>query len=232
MTRRGKRKQQPVHDAVAESNAFMREVDNALHVERMTEIWHKYRTAFFLSLAILFLGVAVKEYFAQAKREALTEQAEAYAAYTKTKQQGVVDTSLLAPVAEEGHDGFKMLARFQTAQDLSKQGKVAEVEALYKGIAQDASLSTVHRDLARFYLAQLYVTSNPEQAKMIFTALADEKSAYRFSAVEMLGLIAENAGDTEAAAQHYEFLLGTATTLPKNLAERIQARLNIIRRPS
>jgi len=231
MTKRGKRNQ-PVHDAVAESSAFMREVDDALHVERMTEIWRKYRTAFFLSLAVLFLGVAVKEYIAQSKVEALEAEANTYSSYEQSKKQGTPDTTLLSELAENGHGGFKMLAQFQTAQQLSKEGKATEVEAIYKSIAQDGSLPTVQRDLARFYLAQIYMSNDVDQAKTMLKSLADEKSAYRFSAVEMLALIAESEGDTETAAQHYEFLLSDLMVLPKSLQKRAQSRLNVLRRPS
>lgn len=226
MTKRNK-KQQPV-DHLAQNNAFLREVDETMRMDRMTELWLQYRTIFFLTLGAIFCLFAAHEYYTQSQETKLNAQAEAYWSMVR-QDSGVGVEADFQELAENGAEGYRLLAQFQIARQLTQSGKMDEAVSIYKQVSDNESNMPIYRDLALYYAAQLLMDSEMAQAQSMFTQLVESQSAYRASSLEMLGALSESQGDMATAKSYYETAYGTPG-LPQGLRSRVKSRLDVIER--
>lgn len=227
MTKR--RKQQPVTDHLAQSNAFLREVDDTMRLDRMTNLWLQYRTLFFVTLGATFCVFAAYEYYHQSTEKNLQVQAQQY---WDLVQKDVGEDSVKAnfsELAENGASGYRLLAQFQIARQFVENENMDDAIKVYATVSADERNMSVYRDLAKFYQAQLLMPAKPEEAAALFSVLAEEKTAYQASALEMLGNISENRGDMGVAKSYYERVM-EMPSLSTGIRARVQARLDVITR--
>lgn len=209
---------------------FFREVDEAVRQDRYKQLWDKY--------GVYILGVAVLIVVGVAGHRAWTywqerQAAEAGAKYTQalSMEEGADAAQareMLTALAEQGPQGYRVLARFQLAAAEAKAGETAKAVAVYDALAKDSGIDPILQGNAAIQAAALRL-DKADYAEMEgrLKGLVDSNSAWRFSARELLGLSAYRLNDMREAERQFSALVGDQGT-PPNLRERADMMLALI----
>lgn len=185
---------------------LFREVDEALREDRARIFWRKYGTLLIAMAIALVLGTAAYvgwESWQHQRRQARSAELASALALAQNSPESAADA--LAAIAAE--DGSATVARFYEAGLRAEAGDTAAAASLYRGLAGDGNVDQVWRDLARI-LAVLHEmeTGDPAALEAELAPLAADASAWRFSARELIGLLALRQDDRERALAQFAAL--------------------------
>ncbi|MDD9912428.1 MAG: tetratricopeptide repeat protein [Alphaproteobacteria bacterium] len=216
-----KPKQKPVEQEPQDNatQAFLREVDDALHEENMNRLWKQWRMPLFAALAALFIGVGGWHYWGEyqdAKR-----QAAADALFTLGQSSSSEDS--LAVIEQSGLVGPFILANFQQARAAQEAGEHEKAIALYEKVANSSNIPVDLKDLAIFYSAVIQADVAPGIAEEKLAALDAKESTFRPSALELQARLSESKGDKATALALWEKLT-VIPNVPPSLAQRAYER--------
>lgn len=185
------------------------EVEEDLRRDQAAAIWKKYGSV--LVGAALLLVLAVAAHWGWTKY-ATNQQLQASADFlsaASTKDLKARETAL-GKIATEGGT-YGVLAQFRLAETAIEAGDKARARDILAGIAKDRSADKALYELAAIQAALLELEiGKPETAAATVEHLTKEGGAYRLSALEVTGLAAVAAGDTEKARTTFETLRKTA----------------------
>lgn len=208
---------------MADDNEFFREVNEDYRREQAARFWNRY-SGLVVALAVLVVaGVGGWRYWQHAQQQAAEMASAQYDAAGKLAQGGGGDEAAkaFAALAAEGPSGYRLLARFRAAADLSKKDAAAAA-ADYDRLAADASIGDALRDLARLRAAVLRLDQpDPAPALASLQGLAAPTGPFRATAREMLGLVALKRGDYEGAGRWFTQVADDPDT-PQGLRQRIE----------
>ncbi len=210
---------------VSEPTAFLKEVDDFLHQEKMAKLWKKYKLAVYVSVAGLFIAVGGITYYTQQKEASLAVQAESWwkIAQSETPEQA---KSAINEIIKDSAFGYRMLGDIELTKAALAQDDFKTALSKIRALKNDPDADTLHKDIATFFEGQILMTTNPEQAKTIFTSLDNSNSPFQLSALEMLAMLAENNNSKVEAIALYERIVESKEINPamRNRAEmRIKA---------
>jgi hypothetical protein len=181
------------------------EVEEDLRRDQAAAIWKRYGNL--LVGAALLLVLAVAAHWGWTKY-ATNQQMQASADFlsaASTKDLKARETTLGKIAAEGGTYG--VLARFRLAETAIEGGDKAKARGILGEIAKDGGADKALRDLALIQAALLELDiGKPEAAADLVKDLTKEGEPYRLSALEVTGLAAVAAGDTEKAKTTFETL--------------------------
>ena len=134
---------------------------------------------------------------------------------------------ILTALAKDAPRGYRVLARFRIAAELSQRDRSAGAAA-YDALADDASFESSFRDLARVRaaLALVDTASAAEIARRIDPLIAGN-SAFKGSAREILALARFRAGERDAARRLFVEIVADPET-PPSLRTRAQLMLALL----
>ena len=195
---------------------IFQEVDEEVRRENMQRLWRRYgRYATAVILAVLLAGlgfIAWREYGesrqearAQAFSDAIAligdpDPAKATAAYQQLAQGG---------------DGFAALARFRVAALQIQAKDDAGAVATYDAIAADGAVPQPFRDAAALLAAlRLVDTAELAEIERRLEPMTAAPNPWRFSALELIALSAQRAGDFTKARTIYTQLADNLETPP------------------
>jgi hypothetical protein len=185
------------------------EVEEDLRRDQAAAIWKKYDNYLIGAALLLVLGVAVYwawDLYATDQQERASANFKTASETSDVKQR---ETALGTLAAEGGTYG--VLARFRLAETTIESGDKAKARGILGEIAKDGGADKALRDLALIQAALLELEiGKPEAAADLVKDLTKEGEAYRLSALEVTGLAAVAAGDTEKAKTTFETLKKTA----------------------
>lgn len=223
MTKRNHKKEENIKDV----NAFMHEVEEAMHAETMLNFWNSYKVFLVALLAAAFVAVTSWQWYSTTVEKGLVHQADNLWAVERNMDSNAESyTDLL----QNGSKGYKVFAMFKTAQKLLEAGELNAANIIYDDIINSKE-SNDFKELAMFYKGVSLVSANTEKASALFVEVVATEGAFVMSAQEMLGIIAEQKGDITKAKQYYENII-VNPTISKNLRDRVQSRLDFINRQS
>ncbi len=208
---------------------ILREVDEELRRERYQKLWERYGIYLVGAALVLVLAVAGwRGWEWYATREAAIAGARFEAALeldTAGKQSEAGE--ILAALVKDAPRGYRVLARFRTAAELSQRDRSAGAAA-YDVLADDTSVEASFRDLARVRaaLALVDTASASEIARRIDPLIAGN-SAFKASAREILALSRFRAGEREAARRLFIEIVADPET-PPSLRSRAQLMLALL----
>lgn len=210
-----------------ETKAFLREVDEKLHYDRMMALWTTWKTPILVSLAVIILFVMAQSFYSQWHEEKLQNQAENFwLAASEDDADQVI--AALEKLGEEGDAGFAVMAKMSAASLQAEQGNKEAAQNLYAQARSMSGVPETYRQLAQIYEAQMLTAQQKyNEAKALLEPLAKEGEPYRISALEGLGLIAEFLGNKAEALEKYEAIRDIGT-IPPALSRRVNVRLNIL----
>jgi hypothetical protein len=208
---------------------ILREVDEELRRERYQKLWERY--GIYLIGAALVLVVAVAgwrgwEWYQAREAAAAGARFETALTLDAAGKQSEAE-EILAALAKNAPRGYRALARFRIAAELSKRDRSAGAAA-YDALADDVSVESSFRDLARVRaaLALVDTASASEIARRIDPLIAGN-SAFKPSAREILALGRFRAGEREAARRLFVEIVADPET-PPSLRSRAQLMLALL----
>jgi hypothetical protein len=209
---------------------FFREVDEAVRQERYRKLWDQYGVHVLVAAAIVIAGVAGYKgwTFWQEKRAADAGAQFTQALRMEEGADAAKAREMLTALAEDGPQGYRVLARFQLAAAAAKAGETDKAVAAYDALAKDGAVDPILRDQAAVQAASLRLEkADYAEMEQRLKALAESDSAWRFSARELLGLSAYRAKNMREAERQFSALTQDQAT-PANLRERANMMLALI----
>lgn len=207
------------------TEAFLREVDDALREERIMGFWKKYQYYIIGAVVFLFVAVGAQNMLNSRAEQARTEQATTWYNY---KQNG--DNALLVDLQHYGTPGYQALAHLAAARNAWEAGDTSMALDHYDAIIKNKSLPQDVRDLAQLNTAFIYMadSSTIAAARELLSQLIKAESMYEASAREQLANIYLNQGNVDNALTQLETLV-TLNNVPKSLMDRANEQISLIR---
>ena len=220
---------------------FIQEIEEDIRRDRQMALWQKYgRFAVAVALVTIIAVAAVLFWRQYAARERLQDGLSYMAALELAGQQldpatgtpsasAAPDAAIAAlrDLGGKGSAGYAALARLQEAALLSKSGKAADAAAIYQSLANDSRTDKVFRDLALILLAlQQIDNAEPNDLAARLAPLTASGNPWRYSALELTGLLAARAGDTAKAKDAYVTLSDDPGT-PRQMRARAAEMLAV-----
>lgn len=210
------------------TTAFLREVDEAMHQERLLAVWH--RSKWFLLAAIIGLVLAIagrEAWQAWSMHKARTHAAQWYA-FSELKTDAERE-KMLPQILEDTSGGTRALALYAKA---NMQHDAKAKAAAYLELANDAGEPQWLRDVARLNGAIAIMGSDSASAKAQLEMLAQTNyeelpSPAYGPALELLALLSQQAGDT-TAARGYTLKLLQVPNLPADMRQRALQRAGVL----
>jgi hypothetical protein len=212
------------------TDMLAREIDEELRRERLLRLWDKYGTYILAVALAVVLGVGGYKFYesrrAQANEAASTRYIIALRDFALNKPAEA--QKVLEELAANAPSGYATLSRLRLAAYDQSAGNEAEAIAAYEDIAKDSSVDPILADYARLQIAMLKLdTADFTDLKNRLTSLSADKNPWRFSARELLGLAAYNAGRIAEARNHFQRLVADRTA-PPGISERARIMLAVL----
>ena len=219
MTKRGKKPKE-----VADINAFMHDVEELMHLERINQIWDQYKIQIIVGIvAIVFIFSGAK-YWLRAEESAKLTQANMF--FTMQQDQSI-SAEEFQNFAQQAGAGYALSAQFEAAKRLMALGDVAAAENMLMAVVRDDTQPEVYQDLARIHLGHLLVESDFEKVEETLGVLLARQSVFQLSAIELIAYIREKQGRLSDAVGLYQKITADQTA-PRTLKERAQFRIEAL----
>lgn len=188
---------------------IFREIDEELRQERYEKLWREYGK--YVVGAAVALVVAVAGYQLWHKYDTDRKEAQgakfSQALKAMTEGRDADARAILESLSRETGSGVSGLARLHQAALLAKSGDRTGAVKIYDGLSADSGVDKPLRDLATILFA-LHSMAN-EKADIAalrerLAPLAKEKVPWRYSALELLGVLAQREGKTAEAKLFFQ----------------------------
>lgn len=204
------------------------EVEEDLRRKRAEDLWKKNWPIFAGIAVAVILGVGGWRFYEwrEAERAASAgaryERALADASRSPAEAQRIFDQ-----IAADAPAGYRTLARFRAAAELSSRDRDGAIRA-YDGLAADGSIGAIMQDLARVRAAMLLIDTAPlTDIAARLEPLATPAGTYRHTARELLALAAVRAND-RAAADRWLAAIQTDAETPQGLRGRAEIIASVL----
>jgi hypothetical protein len=208
---------------LAESNEFIREVDEEYRRDRIAEIWKRYN-GLIVGLAVLIVAaVGGWRYWQHLERNRAEAAAARYQEALRLDQEGKGEEAaqVLRALTADSAAGYRLLARFRLAAETGQRDALEGAKA-YDALSADGGVAPVLQDLARLRGAMLRLdTTEAAAAQPALERLATPTNAWRHTAREMLGLAALKKGDYDGAGRWFDQIAADRET-PQSLRSRLE----------
>jgi len=203
------------------SEAFMREVDEAVRQDQLVTFWQRYGR---ILLVLLIVGLAAFggwlywQHHQKTQAEAVSEQMDSV--LDAAVGGGTPDAKQLDALTKAGQPGYRASALLVKAGLAARKGdNKAAIEA-YQAMAADSSLDQPYRDLAliRQTVAE-YDTLKPQVVIERLRPIAVPANAYFGSAGELVAMAYLDSGRRDLAGQMFS-QLGSTESVPETIRQR------------
>jgi|TARA_R100000501_G_scaffold13654_2_gene24877 hypothetical protein len=205
-----------------ESDAFLREVDDAYRQDRMSSFWQRYGRWLLIAIGAVLIALAGVLWWQQEQAAERGRNAEAFDQAIRGLDLGDPEArSEIERFAASDINGYSSLARLVEAGLLAEDGEIEGAVENYRAVAADVSVEQPLRDLATVQAARLsFDTVEPETLMADLAPLATEDSAWFGVAGELLAAAHLKAGDTAKARDLY-VAMAASETIPPSLRGRM-----------
>jgi hypothetical protein len=212
-------------------DSFIREVNEELRQDQARALWDRYGP-YLLGIAIAVVVVTAAwvgwDYWTRSQANASGER---FSQALTLAEQGKTDEALaqLEALEADGYGAYPVLARLRTATLQAAQGNTEAAVAGFDAVANDGSVPSSIRDMARLRAAYILVDHGSyADVSTRVEALTADTNALRHSAREALGLAAWKEGRAADALSLFEQLASDAEA-PRNVRERATMMAELIR---
>ena len=207
-----------------------REIDEELRREQLLKLWDKYGISVLAAVLLIILAVGGWRYYqhqqVQANQNASTQYIVALG--DLAAKRAFDARKRLEDVAATAPPGYAALARLRLAAYEGAQGSPLDAVNAYEKVAADETVDPILRDFARLQIAMLKFDAVPfSELRNQLTPLANERSPWRHSARELLGMGAMKAGFGPEARNHFQRLLAD-NTAPPGILERVRVMVAML----
>ena len=172
------------------SEAFMREVDEAVRQDQLLTFWQRYGRALAVLLVVglaAFGGWLYWQHHSKTQSQAVSEQMDKL--LTTAAGGGTPDAKEVDALTKAGQPGYRASALLVKAGLAARKGDSKAAIAAYKALAADTSLDQPYRDLALIRQTTLeFDAIKPEQVVDRLKPLAVEGAPWFGSAGELVAI--------------------------------------------
>ena len=177
------------------------EVDEELRKDNFLALWKRYGKYVTALVVALVVGTGAYVAYQRYTESHRLQRAQEFMAAAEQIGQGDNSAAIgaFATVAQST-DGYGILARFRMANLKNRAGDDAGAVAIYDAIAGDSGIPATFRDLA-IILAATHTLDKADPAALTakLQPLTADSSPWRFTALELTGLLAQRANDNAKA---------------------------------
>jgi hypothetical protein len=181
---------------------IFKEVEEDLRREGLEKMWRRYAPyviAVAVAVVLATAGITGWRNYTNSHQET---RAREFSAALELIAQSNTEGAAKALEALSGGDGYATLAQFQEAGLKAKAGDVAGAAAAYQKISSDSAVDRPFRELAVILRALLLAdTAEPSELTAQLAPLTEGDNPWRFSALEITGLVAQRSGDNARAEE-------------------------------
>lgn len=184
----------------APDDAFMREVDEAVRQDDLSNFGKRYGLLIGGLIVIGLIAFGGWLLWQNHQHSAADEVGEKYAATLATVASGKPDAAALTTLAESGQDGYRASTRLVQAGLKAEKNDITGAIAAYKAIAADTALPQPYRDLALVRQTALeFDTLAPQAVIDRLKPMAEAGNPWFGSAGEMSALAYMKLGKRDLA---------------------------------
>lgn len=209
---------------------IFREIDEEVRRDKAAALWKKYGTVITVLAVLAILGVAGWQFWQHREQQASQAVGARLEEALKASRdnRGAEAESILVDLAASAPAGYRQIARFRLAAETAKRDPEAGAKA-FDGLANDASLDQLYRDLARLRAGMLRVDLVPySEIRTALEPLATPQGVWRHSAREFLGIAAMKANQYDDAGRWFDAIV-TDPASPQVLRQRTDLYLALVR---
>lgn len=187
---------------------IFREVDEDLRNDNLVRLWKRYGSYVIGLAVVVVLGTGGYSFWQRQVESHRLERGRAFLAAADKVGPGD-NKAAMAEFASIGNtdDGYGMLARFRLAGLKARSGDQAGAVSIYDTLAADGSIGAPFRDLATILAVEHSLDSgDPAALTQRLQPLTADGNPWRYSALELSGLLARRAGDTKRAIELFSKL--------------------------
>ena len=220
---------------MSDSNIFI-EVDEDLRRDRVETLWKRYGSYAIAGAIGIVLAVAGsvgwRHYQETRSADEATQYLSALGNAMQTTGNMAEDKAAadrLTAFAAKASDGYKTVARLQAAGLKARSGDREQAIALYNAIASDSVVPVPYREFAIIAAVMLQVDTG--DAKVLLgqiRPIAEGGGAWRFSALELSGVLAQRIGDKDMAKAMFTRIADDAEA-PQTIRARATEMLAILK---
>ncbi|MGV6873044.1 tetratricopeptide repeat protein [Pseudochelatococcus sp. B33] len=202
---------------------IFREIDEDLRRDRYSKLLRRLAPAIVAVIVLIVAGVGGWQAWRWFNRQSAEQAGGRFEEALQTAREGRIDEAeqALAAVAADSPAGYRLLARFRLAAIEGGKDPAAGAAA-FTAIADDSSVDTIWRDLARLRATLLRIgTLSADEVQAALQPLAAPGQPWRFTALEALGVVALDAGRFEEAGRWFDQII-TDPAAPAGLRRRVQ----------
>ncbi|GAA3696695.1 tetratricopeptide repeat protein [Sphingomonas cynarae] len=188
----------------ANAEVFMREVDEEVRRDRMTQFWTRWGKVAIAAIVLALAVLAGVLYWQHRSREAAGAEGERLQAAYDALGQGRIDKAqpALAELAASDRDVYRALARFTEADIVLQRNDLKAAAAKFAEVAADTGQAQPIRDLALIrQTAAEFDTLKPQVVVERMRPLAVPGGAWLGSAGEMMAVAQLRLGQKAQAGQ-------------------------------
>jgi hypothetical protein len=211
------------------SEAFMREVNEAVRQDQLLTFWQRYGR---VTLAAIILGLAAFggwlywQHHRKTQSEAVSEQMDAV--LTTAMGGGTPDAKQLDALTSADQPGYRAAALLTKAGLAARKGDTKGAIAAYAAMAADSSLDQPYRDLALIRQTALeFDTLKPQQIVDRLKPLAVEGAPWFGSAGEMVALAYMKMGKPDLAGPMFA-AMAKDTGVPDSIRSRARQMAGVM----
>lgn len=196
---------------------IFREVDEEIRKDKAEKLWKKYGKYVILLCVLLVLGTAGRVGWREYALNKRLEDSTRFSAAVELSNAGNLEAAIasFASLAEDGGDGYSVLARLREASARAANDDLAGAAQVYNTLAADSSVDDMFRELAHIQAAIVTLdTADPGELTARLTPLAQDGKPWRFSARELLALVKYRAGDVDGARAGLQAIMDDADAPP------------------
>lgn len=199
------------------SDELFREVDEEVKRDRLQALWKRYGRYAVGAAAAIFLAVAGTILFLDWQEKRQFQFSDRFAAANALAADGQIEAAAdqYLSLADDAGAGYGVLSRLRRAMLLVELGDTGAATAIYDEIARDGRISREYRDLAVVISAMHGLDdSDPGVLTERLKPLTEDDNPWRYSALELIGLLAIRTGDTTTSREVFQGLTEDAGAPP------------------
>jgi hypothetical protein len=195
---------------------ILREIDEELRQDQFTKLWKRYGKILIGIAIVIISSVAGYKAWQSYDVTYRGQQGERFSATIRLVGEGNREIALDALTAfqADASQGYQMLAGFQAAALMADGEDGQGAAAAYDKLANDNSLDIIYRDLAILLGTIQRMNSDGDKTSLItdLESLAADNNPWRYSARELIAVLAKQSGDKSKARELFTALTDDATT--------------------
>ena len=190
--------------AVAQDEALLREVDDAVRTDQYRDIWQKYGLIIVGVVVVALLAFAAYLFFTSRSDGDRERDSEVLVQAIDQLEAGNLEQAdeTAAPLAQDGAGGAQAQAQMLRGGIALEQGDNEKAAEFFEQVAANGDIPDSLRDLAELRaVVAAYDSLEPSEVIRRLTPLAQEGEPYYGSAGEILGMAYLDAGQEQKAGK-------------------------------